>query len=103
MIYDSPLHYQRRRIRKTGGSSFYHEKQQQDIPECALSSQSLFELFTTRKYLLPFMKLNFLFLLMLLSGKFVIEMYAVQIFQDVMNDGIDDHTATILLGETSYF
>ena len=50
------------------------------------------------KYLQPFVNLNILFLLMLFSGKFAIEMYAVDILEDVQNS-IDEYLAAIILGK----
>ena len=45
----------------------------------------------------PFLTLNVLFVLMLFSGKFAIEMYAVDIFKQTQ-DSVDENTATVILG-----
>ena len=46
----------------------------------------------------PFLTLNVLFVLMLFSGKFAIEMYAVDIFKQTQ-DSVDENTATVILGK----
>ena len=46
----------------------------------------------------PFLTLNVLFVLMLFSGKFAIEMYAVDIFKQTQ-DSVDESTATVILGK----
>ena len=46
----------------------------------------------------PFLTLNVLFVLMLFSGKFAIEMYAVDIFKH-SQDSVDENTATVILGK----
>ena len=46
----------------------------------------------------PFLTLNVLFVLMLFSGKFAIEMYAVDIFKQTQ-DSVNENTATVILGK----
>jgi len=57
--------------------------------ESVLFLEGLTKLFTEKKYLKPFLILNCLFLLMLFSGKFAIDFYAVEIvkhFEGSMNE-----------------
>ena len=49
-----------------------------------------------KKYLRPFLILNLLFLLMLLSGKFSIEFYAVNIFKDTAAH-INEYLAAVII------
>ena len=53
---------------------------------------------TDRTNFVPFVNLNILFVLMLFSGKFAIEMYAVGIFNQTQ-DTMDENIATIILGK----
>ena len=53
---------------------------------------------TDRINFIPFVHLNILFVLMLFSGKFAIEMYAVGIFKQTQ-DTMDENIATIILGK----
>ena len=80
----------------------YHD---QDAENIELSSTSLktktvsVKMLLTWQYIKPFLILNVLFLLMLFSGKFVIEMFAVEILEQLVTDGVDENIATILLGK----
>ena len=57
-------------------------------------------MFTDRRHFKPFALLNILFVFMLFSGKFAIEMYAVEIFRQTQ-DTMDGNIATIILGNWS--
>ena len=56
------------------------------------------KIFTECRYAKPFITLNVLFLLMSFSGKFAIEMYAVDVLKGVRSS-IARRSALILLGE----
>ena len=59
----------------------------------------IWRILTNRTNFVPFVNLNILFLLMLFSGKFAIEMYAVGIFNQTQ-DAMDENIATIILGKS---
>jgi len=58
--------------------------------------QGLKKIFTEAKYLRPFLVLNTLFLLMLFSGKFAIDFYAIDILAKV-GGSMDKHLAAVLV------
>ena len=62
------------------------------------SCSSISKIVTEKQYFQPLASLNILFLLMLFSGKFAIEMYAVGIFNQTQ-DSMDENIATIFLGK----
>ena len=103
-LYDSPLHYRRKLQDDLAAKALemYHD---QDAENIELSSTSVktktmsVKMLLTRQYIKPFLILNVLFLLMLFSGKFVIEMFAVEILEELVTDGVDENIATILLGK----
>ena len=64
--------------------------------------KTLLVIFTNRRHFVPFVNLNILFVLMLFSGKFAIEMYAVGIINRVQ-DTMDENIATIFLGKLICF
>ena len=55
---------------------------------------SISKIFTEKQYFQPLASLNILFLLMLFSGKFAIEMYAVDIFRKTQ-DHVNEYLATV--------
>ena len=80
---------------------FYKLKSFVEEKEPKSSCSSISQIFTKKQYLQPFASLNILFFLMLFSGKFAIEMYAVDIFQQTQVT-IDEHLATVILGMVWY-
>ena len=76
---------------------FYKLKSFVEEKEPKSSCSSISQIFTKKQYLQPFASLNILFFLMLFSGKFAIEMYAVDIFQQTQVT-IDEHLASVILG-----
>ena len=58
---------------------------------------NLIKIFRKRRYLKPFIILNILFLLMTFSGKFAIEMYALDILERTKTS-LGQFSAIILLG-----
>ena len=80
---------------------FYKLKSSVEEKEPKSSCSSISQIFTKKQYLQPFASLNILFFLMLFSGKFAIEMYAVDIFQQTQVT-IDEHLATVILGMVWY-
>ena len=66
------------------------------------SMKTFLVILTKRRHLVPFVNLNILFVLMLFSGKFAIEMYAVGIINRIQ-DTMDENIATIFLGKLICF
>lgn len=54
------------------------------------------KIFSTKKYLKPFVILNSLFVLMLCSGKFAMDFYAVDIFQ-FFGNGLNEYLSTVIV------
>jgi len=53
---------------------------------------------TGRQYRRPFLRLNFLFLLMTFTGNFAITFYAVEVFQHAGNGYINEYVSAIIIG-----
>ena len=78
----------------------YHDTEDIELSSASVKTKTMsVKMLLTWHYIKPFLILNVLFLLMLYSGKFVIEMFAVEILEELVTDGVDENIATILLGK----
>merc|ERR1712158_249043 len=58
---------------------------------------AVIKVFTEKKYFKPFFILNFLFFLMIFSGKFTIDFYAVDFFQKTGSSSINEYISAVIL------
>merc|ERR1711971_296338 len=58
---------------------------------------AVIKVFTEKKYFKPFFILNFLFFLMISSGKFTIDFYAVDFFQKTGSSSINEYISAVIL------
>ena len=101
-LYDSPQYY-RRKLQDdlvAKALEMYHDTEDIELSSASVKTKTMsVKMLLTWHYIKPFLILNVLFLLMLYSGKFVIEMFAVEILEELVTDGVDENIATILLGK----